>query len=238
MRIQPAEFTVESVAGMLAGLKTQSRRHAKSDKGKPSPLLKLEPGDKIWVREPILWHPGQPPAVYGARQPHFEAGKWPQPIGDYQAVDMTRRPDDWAPRGDRTTGRYMPKWAGRLILTVRDIRVEPLRSIREEDAVAEGMINAFRVNGWTLRETPLNSTDYFAPYGLFEQGRAIALHAPQALRRGDPVRAYAALWDELHKASGRRFQDNPDVVVLDFAEGIECGCVLDLEAALEARGDG
>ncbi len=219
MRVHPLEFTTESVRAILAGVKTQTRRNAVSEKGRASTLATLKPGDKIYLREAIRWHPGNPPAVYDAA-----------PLGvERETVDMSRAPAGWTPRGEKTASRYAPKWSNRLVLTLRDVRIERVRDISETDAVAEGMVTAMFVNGWTHESTPQNESDYFAPYGLFERsGQLPWRHAPVNLRRGTAARSYAALWDEMHRAEGRRFQDGPDVVVLDFAGGIERACVLDL----------
>ena len=132
------EFTAESVAAMLAGLKTQTRRAAVSESGRANPLCKLEPGDQVYVREPISWHPGLAEPVYDGAPFYLEN----------EAVNLGRKPENWEPRGDRTRARFMPKWAGRLIATVRSVRIEPVRAITDEDALAEGIVNAFFVNGW------------------------------------------------------------------------------------------
>ncbi len=223
------EFTAESVAAMLAGLKTQTRRAAVSESGRANPLCKLEPGDQVYVREPISWHPGLAEPVYDGAPFYLEN----------EAVNLGRKPENWEPRGDRTRARFMPKWAGRLIATVRSVRIEPVRAITDEDALAEGIVNAFFVNGWmdaVERHAPCLDTergDYYAPYGLFTDRCGAQRHAHVDLRRQSPARAYAALWNQLHRKPGRRFADNPDVVVVDFAGGIERGCVADL---VEAEG--
>lgn len=70
-----------------------------------------QPGDRLWVRE--TW---------------AEDG-WGY---TYRATNETW-PHHWAP------SIFMPRKAARILLTIRDIRVERVRDITEEDARAEGV---------------------------------------------------------------------------------------------------
>jgi hypothetical protein len=79
-----------------------------------------KPGDELWVRETwqntgpeISEYPG---AVYRATDPDWET-----------MTGWTWRPSI-----------HMPRWAARLFLTVKAVRVERLQDISEGDAEAEG----------------------------------------------------------------------------------------------------
>lgn len=94
---------------------------------------------------------------------------------------------------------FMPRWASRLWLLVKDVRVERLQSISEADAQAEGL-TAFPCEG------PFRGPD--ATYWTVARGDGNS--------RSDPVSAYAALWDSLHTELGQRWEDNPWVVAVSF----------------------
>ncbi|XBQ15819.1 MAG: hypothetical protein ABL308_12780 [Oceanicaulis sp.] len=210
MKVLPLEMSPENMTAVLDGEKTETRRHVRSESGRANPLLKLEPGDLVWFKEAINWHPGAPPAVYAARR---DLKKVLSRSGAGAPVDMTGRPEDWTPRAERTTPRYMPKWANRACGRVTAVSVEPLRAIDREAARREGIVAFSEIN----RKIGVRE-DYFAPYGAFYRpAREDALNAPHEARRGDPVRAFAALWDRLHRNPGRRFHDGAEVVAITFA---------------------
>ena len=95
-------------------------------------------GDRLWVRE--TW--GAPDADH----PRCKDGRKPQP-GD-RLVYRADPADDyqWGP-GRPSQGSFcwrpsifIPRWASRLLLEVKDVRVERVQAISEEDAKAEGLV--------------------------------------------------------------------------------------------------
>lgn len=81
-----------------------------------------KPGDRLWVRE--TWQPGardigMPEYAYRADGEVWYDGRWRASI-------------------------HMPRVASRILLEITDIRVERLREITHEDAMAEG----FELTGW------------------------------------------------------------------------------------------
>lgn len=76
-----------------------------------------DPGDRLYVREAID-KVSEPGAVF------YRA--------DYEAKHGDASGLGWRP------SIHMPRWASRLTLTVTDVRVQRLRDISNEDAVAEG----------------------------------------------------------------------------------------------------
>ena len=85
-----------------------------------------------------------------------------------------------------TPSIHVPKWAARIWLKVKDIRVERLQDIAEQDAKAEG----------------LNS---FMPYYDSENSTGNGF-----------INAFANLWDSINKSSGYGWDTNPWVWVVEF----------------------
>lgn len=163
MKERPILFSAPMVRALLAGTKTQTRRIAKPvrhpDLGNvyaPGALV-LEnepqhvidrccpygrPGDRLWVRETWNWFdPGAIPADRaGARAPFTGAqGNRTIPwVAAYAADGHLPYPgyegrDHWRP------SIHMPRWASRITLDIKAVRIERLQDISEADAAAEGV---------------------------------------------------------------------------------------------------
>jgi hypothetical protein len=143
MTDRPIIFSAPMVRALLDGRKTQTRRlawresvcpgGAVNDGGgqmdyiepsivrRPSPWQRVQPGDRLWVRE--AWRLDD----YADRQAIYRCNPdWPQDVQD--AADLVR----WRP------SIHMPRWASRITLTVTAVRVQRLHGISEDDARAEG----------------------------------------------------------------------------------------------------
>lgn len=81
-----------------------------------------KPGDELWVRE--TWGEVRYVAVAGMRPRDSKIV--------YRADDPVDRTMRWSP------SIHMPRWASRITLTVKAVRVERLQDISEADAYAEG----------------------------------------------------------------------------------------------------
>lgn len=105
-----------------------------------------QPGDRLWVRE--TWRP-----VMGMSRSRVEYCCSPSKnmVGtnfDQMAELMIQKGgvfEGLVPTGCKLSMRWrpsihMPRWASRLTLEVLSIRVQRLREISEEDAVAEGVV--------------------------------------------------------------------------------------------------
>lgn len=113
-RSRPILFKDEMVRAILAGGKTQTRRiHHPKMADKPCPYGVT--GDTLWVRETFCEVNGK--LIYKASAPK----------------------DFIPPRGWQPS-IFMPRENSRLQLKILDTWVEPLNSISEEDARAEGII--------------------------------------------------------------------------------------------------
>jgi hypothetical protein len=145
MRERPILFSGPMVQAILEGRKTQTRRLVNArgfhdfegdqdNDGWPLapakstgclarlPATYGTAGDRLWVRE--TWG-GDILCGFAYRADHPD---WPCFQGDGEQADSPWRPSI-----------HMPKEASRLTLEVTGVRVEPLQSISERDACAEGM---------------------------------------------------------------------------------------------------
>lgn len=85
-------------------------------------------GDNLWVRE-TLYQNGELGIEYFANK---------------ETIDEMIIPNDYGPYGGDYSFRaipniHMPRWACRLILGIKSLRVERLHDITEEDAIREGV---------------------------------------------------------------------------------------------------
>lgn len=120
---RPIIFNDAMVRRILSGDKRQTRRPAK---GKPAPW---RVGDLLWVREcfALFVAPnGAEGVAYRANCPENRF-TWAED-GEIAEMVVAR----WAP------SIHMPRCASRITLRVTGVRTEPLQSMREEDALAEG----------------------------------------------------------------------------------------------------
>ena len=140
--MKPIIFSTPMVQAILDGKKTQTRRVIK-----PQPdgeikanipyefygtkteriftdtkayLAPCSVGDILWVRE--TWAK----RVYSDNRYYYKAD-------DNLGAIFNREGDKWRP------SIFMPREAARLFLRVKNVRVERLQDITEEDAIAEGM---------------------------------------------------------------------------------------------------
>lgn len=129
----PALFPPEMAEAVDKGRKTMSRR-LQTRKWKS-----VKPGDRIWVREPY-WRWGMFDAnTDGTRSFHAICAPlgnicFGEPIG-HKAKNRNETFPSW----HRRAALYMPKHFSRFTLIVTETKIEPLHSISEADAIAEGV---------------------------------------------------------------------------------------------------
>jgi hypothetical protein len=150
------------IRALLAGTKTQTRRAIKPqptvhpngawswegrnggfvgaagthvDEGFPESARdwnRIQPGDRLWVREAwrsLANYDDLAPCEMGGEEPiRYEADGAHQTWG-YPGISRI---------GRLRASMHMPRWASRLTLVVRDVRVQRLHDISEDDARAEG----------------------------------------------------------------------------------------------------
>jgi hypothetical protein len=157
LRGKPIIFSSPMVKALLDGRKTQTRRTVKWLDGNLNPKSTYAVGYRLWVREAFVI---ESDCSYGIMEPlpvdrpvktledgdgceyhlipHYRATE-PEPhiVSEYQDTDDDRT--RWRP------SIHMPRWASRLTLNVTEVRVERLQDISEEDALAEGTLEATEV---------------------------------------------------------------------------------------------
>ncbi|WP_454021298.1 hypothetical protein [Azospirillum sp. Marseille-Q6669] len=179
----PIIFSEGMVRAELADLKTQTRRLA------TSPLAKVQPNDRLWVRE------------------SYQLLSWGDyEVTRYQPCDVRYAATDTLAKADREIRGYpwrpsihMPRWASRITLVVEDVRFQRLRDISEDDAIAEG-VETERCCG--------------VPSDVCGVHLGGCCGQPEAVK---PAEAFRQLWNSLHDKPGERWEDNPEIVALTFA---------------------
>jgi len=219
MKEKPILFSTEMVRAILGGRKTQTRRIIKPQPTRPwnmctacmtsgnytrsgihfkfsyddykrRPEIAIHPnlpfweGDRLWVRETFArtgdnFHDDWP----GHGDYYYKAD---DPFSELEPGSPTKGIFKWRP------SIFMPREACRIILEVRYVRIERLRDITEEDAMAEGIEE---ING--------GFKNYGKSYPLKEFGW------------GDKaILSYMSLWESIN-GKGSWFND-PWVWVIDF----------------------
>lgn len=139
---RPILFSAPMVRAILDGNKTQTRRVVKpqpiwiaapyvpfkTSDVDPKGIIKCpygQPGDRLWIRE-----------TWGTRY------KYPFPPSQLsKETPLFYKADIPAPYVQRwTPSIHMPRWASRIDLYVKNIRIERLQDISEYDAQAEGIL--------------------------------------------------------------------------------------------------
>ena len=180
---------------IIAGTKTQTRRIVK-------------PGENEWVKSftppievstvltpthRIKWQVGRDYAVSPGRG---KPGVWWKPGG---STYYTRHDGVWIPsmwKGGQEVPEYlledlenMGLQPLRIVITA--IRREPLQSISEEDAIAEGCT-------------------------VWRGGAVVGFGEVYEVPGYTAIEAYHDLWDCINTRPGTRWDDNPDVWVIEF----------------------
>lgn len=222
MKERPIIFDAESIKAILAGRKTQTRRVVNRKKREANgwtldglPAFSCpygDPGDRLWVRE--TWATMWPDTtdngmVYDDDHPFGRPVRDDECSIEYRADTGHALPGDWSEE-DRDhpdcpkwrSPIHMPRWASRITLEVRSVRVERLQDISESDAIAEGA---------EARE--LYGLGYAGGQTLTDERNPAVTTA--TLARGARG-AFALRWDTINAKRGHPWESNCWVWVVEF----------------------
>lgn len=149
MKTKAILFSTDMVKAIMDGTKTQTRRVLKPTRTETTTLLidmyagvnvehcknelirthNVSVGDVFWVRETWYRDEGRKCFYYKTGETIYDSG---EVIKDFFNVDSVK----WKP------SIFMPKNACRHFLKLKDIRIEKVQEISEEDIIAEGINNS------------------------------------------------------------------------------------------------
>lgn len=189
MKDIPILFSAPMVRANLAGTKTQTRR-AWRDQPPAGVRIGYVPnetrtpyghaGDRLWQREAFS-------GLHEYRD--LPPSEWPVGSPIWYWADGDPPDGDWT---KPKPSMFMPRWACRQLLLVKQIRVERLQDISEEDAIAEGI---------ELRPGP-------EPYPMWR------VYGDRGMRTSCPVASYESLWESINGPGS--CDANPWVWVVEF----------------------
>lgn len=186
MKDRPIMFSAPMVRALLDDTKTQTRRLASS------PLAKVQPGDRLWVRENF----GINDFRYGGKNPIPK--ERPRDLEqDHMVYFCTESDPEILNEMPQRPSIHMPRWASRLTLMVTEVRFQRLQDISTRDAIAEGI--------------ELRVSDGVYVWRLYEDEGI----PPYQRNTDDPRNSYRSLWTHLHGAGS--WDENPALVALTFA---------------------
>ncbi|OAO02680.1 hypothetical protein [Roseovarius indicus] len=216
MTDRPIPFSAPMILALLDGRKTQTRRvltpqpeiafssifcdHGKWWTGDSLTAEKIENlrvnytvGDRLWVRE--AWKTDR---YYDDLAPSGMGGEEPLIYVADSAVERWGwKPDALSRWGRFRQGRFMPRWASRLTLTVTDVRVQRVQEISETDSIAEGCRPFFDHENPEITYGPNGTEHRMAPL------------------RG-PVDDFRQIWENLNAKRGFGWDANPWVAAYTF----------------------
>lgn len=229
---KPILFNAEMVRAVLDGRKTQTRRVVKPQPEKQTEWFKYleegkyismnhilgignptsignaikcpygSPGDELWVRE--TWMDA------GKEIPGSKHGEIWYKANDCEEYAISCEPRECRPKWKPSI--HMPRWASRIQLRVKDVRVERVQDISEEDARSEGVRPNWcgELSGWDPDEHGF----------MCQEGIRHWEKYPESDWDGGYHRtgkeAFESLWDSINEKRGFGWEKNPWVWVVEF----------------------
>lgn len=191
--VGPILFSGEMVRSLRARRKSVTRRLASS------PLRNKYAGDFLYVRESFR--------VSGALDKVPPRSLSTDIERRYEADGL----EESYAGGKLRLGMHMPRTFSRLCLEVLNTRTEPLQDITEEDAIEEGILPLMRPKNALAAASgrALSPNECSLTYKNYSD--------PEAPGYESPIDSFRSLWDSLHSEEGERWEDNPEVLRLEFA---------------------
>lgn len=214
MKARPILFSGPMIRALLEGRKTQTRRIVKPSvkgctvgayTGGPNgtePVNVQEDGDP-WTD--IQCPYGQPGDLLWARESWTFDDIGPDMCAVVYKADDTRM---WMPHGGKEPksmrthpGMHMFRWASRLTLRIKAVRVERLNAISQKDAEAEGLLI-------------FNEDDANLYYSGIAANADTWFEYPEQWHLDDPIAAYRDLTNSINGPD--HWDKNPWVWVVEF----------------------
>lgn len=215
MTDRPILFSGVMVRALLAGRKTQTRRvitpqPANSDKflgfigigetravfgssgyprSEPETVkIPISVGDRLWVRE--AWFAARSLDTTPPRDISHDADiEYDATKRSYAEIGLTGKP---------RPSMFMPRWASRVTLIVKDVKIERLQDISDADAIAEGIDRV---------ENNYGNGPAYCDYQLGKRWDTAEWYR-------SPVDSYHSLWDSINSKGA--WDENPWVVAYTF----------------------
>ncbi|MGB9660676.1 MAG: hypothetical protein ACPL5F_01495 [Moorellaceae bacterium] len=221
---RPILFSAEMVRAILGGRKTQTRRviNPQPPEGIEDTMRGPEfyepirikngeaiPGDPVygiydsWGEWGAVCPYGLPGSILWVR----EAWSIPATTTASKVIYKADYPDGDAPLASGEKWRspiYMPREVARLFLVVKNVRVERLHNITEEDARAEGIL---AINSFLL-----DHSSEWCKYTVM----AAAMQGRERPKVADSIGGFAYIWDRINAKRGYGWRVNPWVWVIEF----------------------
>lgn len=206
-----------------------------------------KPGDRLWVREtwrPYSWTEDGGPwtfqfaadmatrreraqAIVGDKYEEWDQRIWQQVSEECDAAHLDiddegnyiRNPDETPPKWRPSI--HMPRWASRIDLLVKDVRVERLQEISEADALAEGIGQFGHAEKWSALAALagiMAANPQISRRGLLTAALSafhLAVNKDGKAEACTATGAFAHLWDSINAAK-HPWGSNPWVWVVEF----------------------
>ena len=199
----PMLFSTAMINAIIDGNKTQTRRIANKNSN-------IDIGDIIWCRE--TWaetcdENGTPIIAYKVGLPRIILGNEKQyELGAENPIDW--HIDNYPSCGRWKPSIFMPKFACRLFLYVKDKRMQKLQEISDSDCIAEGISIVDYIDPETKTQPLYNNYQHGVKqdWGFGDLSKTYAF--------SNPKDSYRTLWQSINGKDS--WAENPDVFVYTF----------------------
>jgi len=180
-----------------------------------------KPGDRLWVKENYRFE---------SKYDHLKPSKVPQGSPVWYEANINNQlgqashaifmPNHW---GRLRRSIFMPRWASRITLEVKAVKVERLQDISEEDAIKEGIPKPCEpLKIWSARtwldeaHTRFGNVSWLGDYDGSDDPDKFDIRQNGLTEPDKAVDSFKYLWDSIN-AKSHPWADNPFVWVVEFA---------------------
>jgi hypothetical protein len=161
MKEKPILFSTDMVKALFAGRKTMTRRIVKMYATDNNPIRQ----NAAWLQENKTCPYGQVGDVLWVREKFGYSNE-----GKLHFATNVCNPKYDKPSSGWKPSIHMPKYACRIFLQITNVRVERLKDISEEDAIAEGIEKQFShlFQEWRYKDYAKVKDDWRSPISSFQ----------------------------------------------------------------------